>query len=175
MEISPPKNHLPRTIAVAAPRRIAYPRFHRQNKHMKVLNLVIALVALATTATAAPLEDNIEVDALLVTKAELRRHMSASETDQFIPATYSDLAATRGEAQPDYIVLRFKTTVLGHYSGEVQALINDSKNGLKVNVTLHYNKGWVEYFIPMDGVIYGMQRTKGSPTVSVKWNRLRVK
>jgi len=138
-----------------------------------VLYLVLASV-FAITARAASFKDNITIDALIVTKAELRRHMAAPDDDRLRPATYAELGASRGAAQPDYLVVRFLTTVPGHYFGEAEARINGAKHGPKLNVLLHFNKGWVEYFIPLDG--YGWSiRQEGGPTVIVDWNSLDAK
>jgi hypothetical protein len=137
--------------------------------------LAAAIFASSTLAPASPLVDLITAEALIVTKAELRRHMAASDDDSFRPATYQDLAATQGAAQPDYLVVRFLTKKPGHYSGEAEARINGAKHGTKLNVMLHYNKGWVEYFIPMDSVIYGRPDKAGSPQVAVVWNQLETK
>jgi hypothetical protein len=144
---------------------------------MKILPAFACLftLALALGASAAPLEDNLVSEALIVTKAELRRHLSAPESDAWRPATYADLAASRGPAQPDYLIVRFQQKVPGHYFGEVEIRINGAKHGTKLNVTLHYNKGWVEYFIPQDGRIYGPDQKAGGPTALVSWNSLKAK
>jgi hypothetical protein len=145
-------------------------------------HLILACV-LAVTAAAAPLQDNIRIDALVVTKAELRRHMAAPEDDRLRPATYADLEASRGAAQPDYLVVRFLTSAPGHYSGEAEAKIDGNKHGTKLNVALHFNKGWVEYFIPLDGLGWRshervgaeIQLRAGTPGVVVIWNHLETK
>jgi hypothetical protein len=136
--------------------------------------LVAAFFASFTLAPASPLADLITAEALIVTKAELRRHMAAGDDDVYRPATYQELAASRGAAQPDYLVVRFLMKTPGHYSGEAEVRINGAKHGTKLNVMLHFNKGWVEYFIPMDGVMYG-QPKEGSPSVMVGWNKLEAK
>jgi hypothetical protein len=142
---------------------------------MKILFTLACLVALSLSEAAASLQDNLICEALIVTKAELRRHMSSSEDDQLRPATYGDLEASRGPGQPDYLVVRFRQQVPGHYFGEAEARIDGSKHGTKLNVTLHYNKGWVEYFIPLDGVMYGSPGKAGGPAVAVTWNNLKAK
>ena len=142
---------------------------------MKLLTGLTCFFALALGASAASLEDKLVSDALIVTKAELRRHLSAPDDDKWRPATYADLAASRGPAQPDYLVVRFQQKVLGHYYGEAEARINGAHHGTRINVVLHYNKGWVEYFIPLDAVIYGPDQKPGGPAVTVVWNSLRAK
>ncbi|MDQ5977951.1 MAG: hypothetical protein QG602_923 [Verrucomicrobiota bacterium] len=142
---------------------------------MKFLTTLACLFALALGASAASLEANLVSEALIVTKAELRRHLSAPEDDAWRPATYTDLEASRGPGQPDYLVVRFKQKVLGHYSGEAEARINGAPHGNKLNVMLHFNKGWVEYFVPLDGLIYGGFGKPGGPTVTVVWNSLHAK
>jgi hypothetical protein len=142
---------------------------------MKHLTALACLFALALGASAASLEANLVSEALIVTKAELRRHLSAPEDDAWRPATYADLEASRGPGQPDYLVVRFQQKVLGHYTGEAEARINGDKHGTKLNVMLHFNKGWVEYFIPLDGLMYGGFGKPGSPTVTVAWNSLQAK
>jgi hypothetical protein len=151
--------------------------------------LVPLFLALISTISAASLVDSIAAkaravakpelhitaEALIVTKAELRRHMAASEDDAFRPATYRELDDARGPAQPNYLVVRFRTKTPGHYSGEAEARINGAKHGTKLNVMLHYNQGWVEYFIPMDSVMYGPPNKEGSPKVAVIWNSLETK
>ena len=142
---------------------------------MKILSVLSGLVALTLGAVAAPLQDSIVSEALIVTKAELRRHFSAPDADPWRPATYADLVASRGPGQPDYLVVRFQLQVPGHYFGEAEAKINGAKNGTKLNVMLHFNRGWVEYFIPLDGIIYGPSTDSGIPTVQVTWNSLKAK
>jgi hypothetical protein len=142
---------------------------------MKILPTLACLLTLALGASAAALQDNLVSEALIVTKAELRRHLAAPEDDPWRPATYADLAASRGPAQPDYLVVRFRPKVPGHYDGEAEARLNGAKHGTKLNVTLHFNPGWVEYFIPFDGVMYGPDQKPGGPTVTVSWNRLQAK
>lgn len=142
---------------------------------MKVLSALACWFALALGASAASLEDNLVSEALIVTKAELRRHLAAPESDPWRPATYADLAASRGPAQPDYLVVRFRQKVLGHYYGEAEVRINGAKHGTRLNVVLHYNGGWVEYFIPLDGGMYGPDHQPGGPAASVSWINLKVK
>jgi hypothetical protein len=139
---------------------------------MKIIRSLTIICLLWSTAGAAVLEERIQIEALIVTKAELRRHMGATETDALHPATYAELIASRGAAQPDYLVVRFFTSKPGHFSGEAEASIDGQKQGTKLNVVLHYNKGWVEYFVPLDGVIFSSRKKEGSPTVTVKWNKL---
>lgn len=147
---------------------------------MRTLRYLVLACLLVTAASAAPLKHGIKIDALIVTKTELRRHMAALADDRFRPATYADLEASRGEAQPDYLVVRFLTTVPGHYSGEAEAKIDGNKHGTKFNVVLHFNQGWVEYFIPLDGPGWRSQERdgtnvrirKGGPLVVVEWNHL---
>lgn len=137
--------------------------------------LVLLFLVLIPIVVASPLAENITAEALIVTKAELRRHMAAADDDVFRPATYGELEASRGEAQPDYLVVRFRPKRPGHYSGEAEARIDGARHGTKLNVVLHYNKDWVEYFIPLDGVMYGGRGHEGSPKVAVTWNRLETK
>ncbi len=147
---------------------------------MKLLRYLALVLALGIVADAAPLKDKIKIDALIVTKGELRRHMAAPEDDRLRPASFSDLEASRGAGQPDYLVVRFLTSVPGHYAGEAVATIDGNKHGPKLDVTLHFNKGWVEYFIPLDGLAWrsmekdgaNVRRREGSPLVTVAWNRL---
>lgn len=142
---------------------------------MKTISHLVLLFTLALTAGASSLSERIKVDAMIVTKAELRRHMSAQASDQLRPSSYADLEASQGAAQPDYLVVRFLELVPGHYFGEAEARIADNSNGLKLNAMLHFNKGWVEYFIPLDGLIYGVRGKTGSPEVSITWNSLHAK
>jgi len=142
---------------------------------MKSILHLVLLLAVALSAHGSPLADNIKVEAMIVTKAELHRHLSAGDSDRFRPATYAELAASRGAGQPDYLVMRFLELKPGHYSGEVEARIDHNANGIKQTVTLHFNKDWVDYFIPLDGFIYGVPGRPGSPAVSVSWNRLEAK
>jgi hypothetical protein len=158
---------------------------------MKLIPLLAAgfLLGATVSALAADLGDQIKVEALIVTKAELRRHFSAPEGDTWRPATYADLEASRGPGQPDYLVVRFRELVPGHYSGEAQARIDGQKNysgeaqaridGQKnvtsLNVGLHFNSGWVEYLIPRDGFIYAAPGKPGGPEVAVAWNSLHAK
>jgi hypothetical protein len=142
---------------------------------MKFVSSLLFLFASILPALAAPLEDNIASEALLVTKAELRRHLAADAGDAFRPATYAELEASRGEAQPDYLVLRFKLKKPGHYYGQVEARIDGRKQGTRQEVVLHFNRGWVEYFIPLDGGVYAMPGAPGGPTVAVAWNELQAK
>jgi len=142
---------------------------------MKSIRYAALSFALALTAHASSLSESIKVDAMIVTKAELRRHMSAQEGDQLRPSSYADLEASQGAAQPDYLVVRFLELKLGHYFGEAEARIADNPNGFKLNVMLHFNKGWVEYFIPLDGMIYAVRGKAGSPAVLVTWNSLHAK
>jgi hypothetical protein len=138
---------------------------------------------LAAVAGAASPDRNIRIDALVVTKAELRRHLAAPEGDRFRPATYAELEASRGTAQPDYLVVRFQMTTPGHYFGEAEASIDGNRNGTKLNVVLHFNPGWVEYFIPLDGLAWRSLEfvdakprvRRGGPVVAVGWNRLESK
>ncbi len=147
---------------------------------MNTLRCLLLVSAFGIVADAAPLKDRIKIDALIVTKAELRRHMAAPEDDRLRPATFADLEASRGAEQPDYLVARFLASVPGHYSGEAVATIDGNKNGPKLEVMLHFNKGWVEYFIPLDGLAWrsvdrdgtGIRHREGSPLVTVNWNRL---
>ena len=139
---------------------------------MKPLRFLTLFGVLATAAVAASLKDNIRIEALIVTKAELRRHMGAPAEDQLRPATYAELEASRGPSQPDYLVVRFLTTVPGHYTGVAEAKIDRSRGGTRLNVMLHFNKGWVEYFIPLDGMVYSVFPKRGSPMVTVSWNTL---
>lgn len=137
--------------------------------------LVAALLLSATSAFSAGLADQITAEGLLITKAELRRHFAAPEDDAFRPATYAELYAALGPAQPNYLVVRFHMKTQGHYYGEAEARINGAKHGTRLNVMLHFNNGWVEYFIPMDSVIFGLPNKEGSPSVTVVWNELKIK
>ncbi|HOD47165.1 MAG TPA: hypothetical protein PKK58_07270 [Opitutaceae bacterium] len=141
---------------------------------MKKYIHIVILCLIAATASAASLEDKIITEALIVTKAELRRHMAAPENDAWRPASYVDLAASRGDMEPDYLVVRLRTSVPGHYYGEAEAKIDGAKAGTKLNITLHYNQGWVEYFIPLDGLSWPITKD-GKPSVILTWNRLETK
>jgi len=141
---------------------------------MKPLQFLALFGVLTTAAVAASLKDNIRIEALIVTKAELRRHMGAPVEDQLRPATYAELEASRGPSQPDYLVVRFLTTVPGHYTGVAEAKIDRSRGGTKLDVLLHFNKGWVEYFIPLDSRIYSVFPKQGGPSVTVSWISLEV-
>jgi hypothetical protein len=142
---------------------------------MKTLLHLTILLALTIGAHAAPLEDSLASEAMIVTKSELRRHMSAPDDDQLRQATYAELAASRGIGQPDYLVLRFRMKVPAHYFGQAEARLHGHKNGWRQDVVLHFNKGWVEYFIPLDGVMYAPDGTEGGPMLSVTWNSLKAK
>lgn len=142
---------------------------------MKFLQYLVLSLSLMAMAGAASLENNIKSEAAIVTKAGLRAHVAAGDGAPLRPATYAELGASRGEAQPDYLIVRFKLIQPGHYSGEAEARIDGSKNGTKLNVALHFNKGWVEYYIPLDGVMYGPLASKDSPLVTVQWNSLQAK
>lgn len=141
---------------------------------MKRYICIAVLCLISAVASAAPLEEKIVAEGLIVTKAELRRHMAAPEGDGWRPASYSDLQMSRGEAQPDYLVVRFRSVIPGHYFGEAEAKFNGARHGTKLNVVLHFNKGWVEYFIPLDGIAWPMQKD-GGPSVVVTWNKLETK
>lgn len=141
---------------------------------MKIHLYIAFLCVIVATVSAASLEERIVAEAIIVTKAELRRHMAASETDAWRPASYADLEASRGDKQPDYLVVRFRSVVPGHYYGEVEAKVDGAKHGTKLKVVLHYNRGWVEYFIPLDGLSWPM-RKEGGPVVAVTWNSLKTK
>jgi hypothetical protein len=138
---------------------------------MKKLSFIALACVLAATACAASLKDNIKAEALIVTKTELRRHLSAPEDDLWRPATYANLEASRGPGQPDYLIVRFQQRKPGHYYGEAEARIDGHKRGTRLNVVLHFNQGWVEYFIPLDGRGWPVRR-EGGPTVTVDWNSL---
>ena len=150
---------------------------------MTTVRFLTFLLVLVGTVGAAPLKDHITIDALVVTKAELRRHMAASEDDRFRPATYADLQASSGPGQAVYLVVRFLAKTPGHDFGEAEARIDGNRNGTKLNVMLHFNKGWVEYFIPLDSLGWrSMERDgtmiklrSGGPAVVVDWNRLESK
>jgi hypothetical protein len=142
---------------------------------MKKLLYLTFLLALTIGTHGASPENHIASEAMIVTKSELRRHMSARDDDQLKPATYADLAASRGESQPDYLVLRFRMKVPGHYFGQAEARIHGHKNGWRQDVVLHFNKGWVEYFIPLDGVMYAADGAEGGPMLSITWNSLKTK
>lgn len=141
---------------------------------MKTYIYIAFLCLIAATTSAASLEDKIVAEAIIVTKAELRRHMAASEDDAWRPASYADLEASRGDKQPDYLVVRFRSIVPAHYYGEVEAKIDGAKHGIRLDVVLHYNRGWVEYFIPLDGRSWPV-RKDGGPSVVVTWNSLKTK
>ncbi|HEX2860191.1 MAG TPA: hypothetical protein VHN79_01070 [Lacunisphaera sp.] len=142
---------------------------------MSIPQFIALFFALAPGIHAASLRENITSEAFLVTRAELRRHFAAPDDDAWRPASYADLEASRGTAQPDYLVVRFRAKVPGHYYGEAEARIDRRKHGQKIAVVLHFNPGWVEYFIPLDGGVYAMPATPGSPIVTVIWNELRAK
>jgi hypothetical protein len=140
---------------------------------MKYLTYLAAALALSVAGLAAGLEKNITAEAAIVTKAGLRAHVAAGDDAPLHPATYAELAAALGDSQPSYLIVRFKTTVPGHYSGEAEARRDGGINGTKLNVVLHYNKGWVEYYIPLDSVSFPQK--PGSPSVTVHWNKLETK
>jgi hypothetical protein len=71
--------------------------------------------------------------------------------------------------------VRFRADVPGHYTGEAEVRIDGAVSGTKLNVMLHYNPGWVEYFIPWDGAVFSLPDRDGTPSLEVSWNRLRVK
>ncbi|HWA27526.1 MAG TPA: hypothetical protein VG734_17860 [Lacunisphaera sp.] len=149
---------------------------------MKKLSQPTLAWLFAATACFAALKDNITAEGLVVTKAELRRHLAAPDDDRWRPATFGELEAAR-EAQPNYLVVRFHTAVPGHYYGEAEARIDGAKHGPRLNVVLHFNQGWVEYYIPLDGQAWRTRERKGdrpqlrtgSPLVTVEWNELNTK
>ena len=142
---------------------------------MKIILSATILCVSMLSSLASSLSDRIQVEAMVVTKAELRRHMAADVNDQLQPSSYSELFASQGDSQPDYLVVRFHELIPGHYFGEAEAQVNEGPRGIKLNVVLHFNKGWVEYFIPLDGYIYGMPGKQGAPVVTVKWNSITSK
>ncbi len=148
---------------------------------MKAFLLWILTFALLTGPASAALEDTIRVEALLVTKAELRRHMAADESDALRPSTRVELhAAYEKLQQPVYLVVRLLPDQPGHYTGELEAKI-DNQYRATVPVALHYTKGWVEYYIPLGGISYAIKLNsmgvlvEGSPRVATKWLTLAQK
>jgi len=148
---------------------------------MKTLRYVALLLLLTAAVRGAGLADKIQIEALVVTRAELRRHFAAAEDDAWRPATFEDLTKSQGLAQPDYLVVRFRTSVPAHYNGEAEAKIDGGMWRTRLNVTLHYNKGWVEYFIPLDAVGWRFTERNGTslhvrigrPAVVVEWLSLK--
>jgi len=141
-----------------------------------VCPLILAL-APGGTHVAVARTGNIQFEAMVVTKAEFQRHMSASVNDRLRPATYAELAALRGSAQPDYLVVRVLATGSGSWDGEGIAKIDGREPGYKFTTKTGVPKEWVEYLIPVDGAIYGDRKEAGngpivsenSPVVSVSW------
>ncbi len=114
---------------------------------------------------------------MIVTKAELRRHLSADAKDRFRPSTRAELAAAYSDLkQPVYLVARFLPDTPGHYTGSYEVRC-DGQLRASIPVGLHFTEGWVEYFIPLSGLVYAidftgpnMGRVKaGRPAVSGKW------
>lgn len=127
--------------------------------------------------------DKIKVEAVVVTKAELRRHMAAEEGDSLKPSTREELtSAYQDLKQPVYLVVRFLPDAPGHYWGEIEVQV-DAMGRAKIPVALHYTDGWVEYFIPLSGVVYAINRDgshigrakEGCPVVTTKWTKLEAK
>ncbi len=56
---------------------------------MKTIRYAALSLALALTACASSLSEKNKVDAMIVTKTELKRHMSAQEGDQLRPSRYA--------------------------------------------------------------------------------------
>jgi hypothetical protein len=68
---------------------------------MKTYLCLILSCLLSAVTFAASIEANITIEAMIVTKAELRRHMAAPIDDIWRPASYADLERSRGEAQQE--------------------------------------------------------------------------
>ncbi|MBP9913243.1 MAG: hypothetical protein KBF26_07520 [Opitutaceae bacterium] len=141
---------------------------------MKTFLLWILAFALLAGPASAALEDTIRIEALLVTKAELRRHMAADESDALRPSTRVELhAAYEKLQQPVYLVVRLLPDQPGHYTGQLEVRV-DNQHRATVPVALHYTKGWVEYFVPLSGITYAIKLNslgvmEGSPRVATKW------
>lgn len=133
------------------------------------------ITATGFVAFAAPLQDRIKIEAVIVTKAELRRHLSATDDDQIIPSSRKELnSAYEDLKQPAYFVVRFLPDRPGHYTGDLEIKI-DAQHRITLPVALHYTEGWVEYFIPLSGMLYARKHNspwefvEGSPVVAMKW------
>jgi hypothetical protein len=156
-------------------------------KSLPCLLFVFIFMLAEFAVGAVPLQENIKIEAMIVTKTELRRHMAAPEDDKFRPATYAELSSIKPNPgrseQPDYLVVRFLTTNPGHYDGEAEAMVDGGRTyRYKFSVMLHFNRGWVEYFIPVESITYFERAnekglffpSKNCPVVTVRWNRLQV-
>jgi len=139
--------------------------------------IILVYVFVALTVDASLLKDRIKIDAVLVTKAELRRHMSATENDRIIPSTRKELKSAYTDLkQPVYLVVRLFPDVPGHYTGELEINV-DGYRTTEFLVALHFTRGWVEYFIPLSGIAYkrdpiNPKSWDESPVVTAKWMRL---
>jgi hypothetical protein len=143
-----------------------------------LLCLALVFVLAASSADAARLEEAIKIEAVVVTKAELRRYMTAGENDSLRPSMRVELNAAYEELkQPVYLVVRFLPDRPGHYSGELEVKIDAQPRAI-IPVALHFTKGWVEYFIPLSGIVYARKRegpwelVEGSPVIATKWIKL---
>lgn len=143
----------------------------------KIVWLALSFAVFAVICRADDLSDSIRVETMIVTKAELRRHFSADEKDRFRPSTRAELAAAYSNLkQPVYLVARFLPDTPGHYTGRYEVRC-DGQLRADIPVALHYTEGWVEYFIPLSGIVYTIDLTgpnsgrakEGRPSVSGKW------
>jgi hypothetical protein len=163
-----------------------YSIYYRHRLLVAICLIAIGVVgtALASDFLTTPLprraddlSDKIRVETMIVTKAELRRHWSAGEKDRFRPSTRAELAAAYSDLkQPVYLVARFLPDMPGHYTGRYEVRC-DGQLRASIPVGLHFTQGWVEYFIPLSGLVYAIELTgpnmgrvkEGRPAVSGKW------
>jgi hypothetical protein len=143
----------------------------------KIIWLALSFAVLAVVGHADTLAEKIRVETMMVTKAELRRHFSAVENDRFRPSSRAELqAAYRNLKQPVYLIARFLPDTPGHYTGRYEVRC-DGQVVAAIPVALHYTEGWVEYVIPLSGMVYTIELggpkpgnpKEGSPSLSGKW------
>ena len=143
----------------------------------KIVWLAVSFAVFAVICRADDLSDRIRVETIIVTKAELRRHLSAEEKDRFRPSSRAELqAAYRNLKQPVYLIARFLPDTPGHYTGRYEVRC-DGQVVAEIPVALHYTEGWVEYFIPLSGMVYTIELNgpkvgspkEGGPSLSGKW------
>lgn len=137
-------------------------------------------LSLVGAAMAAPLEKRIDVEAAIITKAELRRHVNAAADDRLRLATRAELLEHLTGNKIYYLVVRVFPKQPGLFWGELEVSVEGRKRP-KLEVSAYGNGEWAEYFIPLSGWNYTMEakpgeRTKspkeGPPEVTVRWLKL---
>jgi hypothetical protein len=148
---------------------------------MKILCGLMFILALGVVVFASPGQDRIKIEAVVVTQAELHRYMADGEERSLRPSTRAELESVYADLQqPVYLVVRLLPDVPGHYAGELEIKV-DAQSRAVLPVALHYPKGWVEYFIPLSGIVYARKRNSpwelvaGNPIITTKWTELSQK